>query len=305
MYRFMLCIILMFSAAFSMENTDTSTTLQKILESKELVVGMHKADYPPFYFKKRISTIGDAVYGVIESNDSDDDPLVLIGQNIDLAEGLGKKLGVKVRYVREVLRFDDLVYDLMSGKTHVIISHFSDTDKRRQIIDFSDTYLSSDVCLLASPIRLKKHTDHLKLPPILYSRDFNQNFIKIIARDGSTHAETARKAFQKASVYTIFNTQYDHLMACIEKGAFDATIGDELALSIIFYRNPEGRKILQLYPLYPEDYEALGLTAKRDNIAIGIQKGSAELKNIINEYLKTVSFTPESIINDYVIGLGY
>ena len=309
MCRILFCLMFLFSMAFSMEATGEPNnqliTLQTILDAKELIVGMHKTDYPPFYLKKRRSTIGDVVYGVIESNNSDDNPFVLVGQDVDLAEGLGAKLGVKVRYVREATRFDDLVSDLVDGKTHVVISHLSDTARRRQIVDFSDTYLETAVCLMASPIRLKQRTDALEIKELVHARDFNQEFVTIIAREGSSHAATAKQAFAKASVVTVLNTSYEPIMASIEKGSFYATIGDELVMNILLTRSPEARKTLQLYPILQADYDELGLENKNDKIGIAIQKGSTELRDFINEYLKTVPFTPDDVIQYYVIDLKY
>ena len=63
----------------------------------------------------------------------------LVGFDVDLGNEIGKKLGVKAEYTST--DFNGILLALASSKFNVILSAMSITDKRKESIDFSDTYV--------------------------------------------------------------------------------------------------------------------------------------------------------------------
>jgi len=84
-----------------------------------LVVGMDLAS-PPF-----------------EMKDAKDRPA---GFSVDLAKAMAAYLGRPLKI--EQTRFDDLIPALRDGRIDLILSSMADTEERRQLIDFSQPYLS-------------------------------------------------------------------------------------------------------------------------------------------------------------------
>ena len=82
-------------------------------------------------------TIGlDDSYPPMEFRDSKND---LVGFDVDLGNEVGKKLGVKTEYTST--DFNGILLALTSSKFNIILSAMSITDKRKESIDFSDTYV--------------------------------------------------------------------------------------------------------------------------------------------------------------------
>ncbi|MBZ9607749.1 ABC transporter substrate-binding protein [Clostridium estertheticum] len=82
-------------------------------------------------------TIGlDDSYPPMEFRDSKNN---LVGFDVDLGNEIGKKLGVETEYT--TTDFNGILLALTSSKFNVILSAMSITDKRKESIDFSDSYV--------------------------------------------------------------------------------------------------------------------------------------------------------------------
>ena len=93
-------------------------SLEAVQKSGKLTIGLDDS-YPPMEFR-----------------DSKND---LIGFDVDLGNEIGKKLGVKTEYT--TTDFNGILLALTSSKFNIILSGMSITDKRKESIDFSDTYV--------------------------------------------------------------------------------------------------------------------------------------------------------------------
>ena len=104
--------------------TSTSTTanvdnsLQRVKQAGKLLVGLDDS-YPPMEFRD-------------ESNN-------LVGFDIDLANEIGKNLGVKVEFVPT--DWNGVLLALNSGKFDTIIASLSITDERKKTIAYTNAYL--------------------------------------------------------------------------------------------------------------------------------------------------------------------
>ena len=111
------------------------TTYDKIKSSKLMVAG-NSGSYPPF-----------------EMMDGDK----LIGFDVDLAEELARRMGVKVKF--EVIDFKGLIASLTSKRVDVLISALTWTPERAERISFSSPYYNAGLGALykdKTPIALPK-----------------------------------------------------------------------------------------------------------------------------------------------------
>lgn len=110
-------------------------------EKEVLVIGT-SPDYPPFEF---VDEKGDYA-----------------GFDMDLAQEIGKKLGMEVKI--EALEFDSLIASLQKGKIDAIISCMSSSPERLKEADFSEPYLETKQGVLAKPdadVKIEKLDDVL------------------------------------------------------------------------------------------------------------------------------------------------
>lgn len=93
---------------------------------------------------KRILVGSDIAYAPMEYYDTDG--TTVLGLDKDLADALGKKLGVTFEFRNAT--FDGLITQLDSGRIDIIMSGMSDTPERQQKIDFVDYYQAGAVLLV-------------------------------------------------------------------------------------------------------------------------------------------------------------
>lgn len=105
-------------------NKGAVTTIDKIKESKKLVIGT-SADYPPYEFHKEI-------------NGKD----TIIGFDIEIAKEVAKDLGVELEI--NDMKFDGLVAALKTGKVDMVLAGMNPTEERKQSVDFSNIYYTAD-----------------------------------------------------------------------------------------------------------------------------------------------------------------
>jgi len=100
------------------QKKENLNSLQAVKKSGELTIGLDDS-YPPMEFR--------------------DSKNNLVGFDVDLGNEIGKKIGVKTEYTST--DFNGILLALGSSKFNIIVSAMSITDKRKESIDFSDSYL--------------------------------------------------------------------------------------------------------------------------------------------------------------------
>ncbi|GAB3405077.1 ABC transporter substrate-binding protein [Schumannella luteola] len=81
-------------------------------------------------------TLGtDATYAPNEFKDADGNP---IGWEIELADAMAAKLGLKTKY--QVAKFDNIIPGITGGKYDIGLSSFFDTQERQKQVDMVDYY---------------------------------------------------------------------------------------------------------------------------------------------------------------------
>ena len=128
-----LTIILIISCYLPSSNAQS--TYEKIKSSKTMIAG-NSGSYPPFE--------------MMDGNN-------LIGFDVDLAEELGRRMGIKIKF--EVIDFKGMIASLTSKRVDVLISALTWTPERAERISYSSPYYNAGIGALykdKSPIALPK-----------------------------------------------------------------------------------------------------------------------------------------------------
>ncbi len=207
-------------------------------QTKKLVVGMELA-YPPFETK---DTNGEAS-----------------GISADFAKALGAYLGYEVEI--QNIAWDGLIPALQTGTVDMVISSMTITEKRQEVIDFSDPYACALLAILANAESNVERAD-----------DLNQEGIRIAVKTGSTGYFYAEEHFTNAQIIALNDES-----ACVtevSQGKADAFLYDQLTIYRNWQAHPDTTKAIFI-PF--QDVEYWGCA---------VAKGNTELREQINEFIE-------------------
>lgn len=229
--------------------SDTQTTSKSTFESIKakgtLVVGTAPG-YPPFEFIK-----------------STDGKSEVVGADIDLANKVAEKLGVKLEI--KTMDFDSLIPALVSDKIDMAITGMTPTDERKKTIDFSDVYFTGTNSLIVKADFNKKAET---------ADDLKQ--LKIGVQKGSTQEILAVEKLKVPSTKSLLNIP--DLVSDLKNGNIEAVIASS-TVAKINEKQFEGIKVLDIKGLSSSD---AGETA-----AIALKKGNnEELLTEVNSLIK-------------------
>lgn len=188
-------------------------------------------------------------YPPFEMRDASGQPA---GVSVDLARALGDFLARPVQI--ENLPFDGLIPALKTGKIDLILSSMTATAERARVIDFSDPYLRTGLCLLAGARSTAQTPADART---------------IVVKKGTTGHLYAAKNLRSAQVLVL-----DKENACVlevAQGKADAFIYDQMSVFSHWQRNRDTTRAV-LTPFQEESW------------AIGLPKGSP-LRAKVNEFL--------------------
>ncbi|KAF3361996.1 Uncharacterized protein PHSC3_001307 [Chlamydiales bacterium STE3] len=180
------------------------------------------------------------------------------GISVEVAKALAKEL--QRPPLIENIPFIGLIPSLRTGKIDLVISSLSITEVRKSAIDFSNPYLTTGLCLLVS-----------KKSSIQKIEDANQKGIAIAVKSGTSGETYAREHLPLANIVIL-----DKEAACVlevVQGKADAFIYDQFSVFTNWQKNL-GTTSALLEPF------------KKEQWAIGVQKGNTKLLEEINAFLK-------------------
>jgi polar amino acid transport system substrate-binding protein len=207
-------------------------------DPKPLVIGM-ELGYPPF-----------------ETVDKEGKPT---GVSVGMAKALGESLGRPIEI--KDMAFDGLIPALKTGKIDLIISSMTATEERAKTIDFTDSYVTTGLCLLVKKDSKIQKIDDLKADP---------KAIVVVAR-GTTGNVWATKNL-KPNQIRVQDTEQNSVIEVVQ-GKADAFIYDQMSVYKNWQRHPDSTRGI-LVPFETEHW------------AIGVKKGDDELKGQVNAFLK-------------------
>lgn len=183
--------------------------------------------------------------------------LQIAGLDVDYAQAIADKLGVKVelRPTNPANRIPLLI----SGKVDLVLANFTITEERGKQLDFSIPYFASGQQFLT-----KKGT--LSSPDQL-------NGLRIGVDRGTTNEIVLRRDFPKATVVAFDDTPF--AFTALRNGNVQAITQD-------------GPKLVGLLAKVPDrqNYEIPPFSISNDYIGVGIPKGEGRLRDLVNEALR-------------------
>jgi len=168
------------STGGAVAQTAAPSTLQKIIQSKKMVIGCILS-FPPFGYK-----------------DEQGNPQ---GYDVEIAKLVGKSLGASVEIVD--VTADARIPSLQTGKVDLIIGNFTRTLERAQAVDFTNPYIAAGERLLVRKDGgIKQNSDVAGK--------------KVGVTKGSTNADLAKSLWPTANI-VYFDTSADALVGLKNK----------------------------------------------------------------------------------------
>jgi polar amino acid transport system substrate-binding protein len=180
------------------------------------------------------------------------------GVSVELARALAESLGQPLHI--ESMEFTGLIESLRSGKIDCIISSLTASGERRKVIDFSDGYVTTGLCLLVNAS--KKDLKSIQ--------DFDQSGHVIAVKQGTTGHIYAMQHFKSATV-RVFEKE-DTCVLEVVQGKSTAFIYDQMSVYRHWTRHREST-IALLEPFQKEQW------------AVGVDKSRPELLVAVNQFI--------------------
>lgn len=243
------------AACGSSEKKESSNQLKQIQDAKVLKVAT-SADFAPFEFHAKV-------------NGKDK----IVGADVDLANEIGKELGVKVEFMD--MEFNAVLTALDQGKVDVAISGISATDKRKQIFDFSENYFVPEQSVVVKKENAEKYADIKALADK-----------KVGAQKGSVQESVVNSQLPKAQLVSL--AKVPNLIVEVKQGSLDALVLESAVAKSYVEQNPE--LVIADAKLKSSDTESYAIAMKKDSkeLKVKIDKVINKLKDDgkIDDFIK-------------------
>lgn len=252
---------------FNASAEDLSPDMKRIMKQGKIVVAMYYEDIPPFIMHDR------------QGN--------LFGYDIDLANDLGKRMGVKIEFNRKAKTFDEVVEIVANRKADIAITVLSRTLERAIKVGFSRPYVLLHQALLIN--RLKVAKLKIEKDPV---NGLNHKDAKIGVIEGSSYVGFAKQDFPMSTI--IPYRTWDEVMKDVLEGKIHAGLYDEIEINN--WRHAHPGAMIYIQPVIIND--------RVDPIAIAMHWEDTHLRSIINLYTKIIKKNGmiERLRKTYLIG---
>jgi polar amino acid transport system substrate-binding protein len=244
---------------------DFPPDIQRIMNRGKIIVAMHREDLPPFFMHDKSGRF----YGL----------------DVSLAQDVGRRLGVGVKFIRTAKTFDEVIDIVARREADVAVSNLSRTLERSKRVLFTESYISLNLVLLVNRLKAaqeKKGEDIMKI-----LKDKAQKIGVLI---GSSHIGYVKEAFPKA-VMKQFKILDPDIIEAVLKGDLFAGFFDEFDVKKVIRERPEVTLHLQM----------VALEGKKDPIAMAVPWNSVHLLSWLNLYLQTANLdlTVDKVLDQY------
>jgi lysine-arginine-ornithine-binding protein len=190
----------------------------------------------------------------------------LEGFDIDIANALCAKMGVTCEMVQQ--EWDGMIPALTAKKFDMIVASMSITEKRKEVVDFSDPYYDVPSRFIAAEGTLAGYTpEDLKGKTIIVLRN-------------SPRADYIAATFPENATLLVDKETAVYLELAAGRG--DVAFGSSVVSGEAFLKQPEGKGFAQVG-------EAIFLTEGADGgVGIAIRKNEEELKARVNTALAEI-----------------
>ncbi|MCR4401346.1 MAG: basic amino acid ABC transporter substrate-binding protein [Firmicutes bacterium] len=183
----------------------------------------------------------------------------LIGFDVDLADEIGRRIGVAIEWVPTA--WDGVILALQSGKFDIILSSMTITEERAKMIDFSPPYIQG-----AQIVVVREKDDSIKSLPDLAGKVVGSQL-------GSTGEVAARKisGIKELKLYG----QFTEALTDLAIGRVQAVVLDEFVGRYYVTRRPGV-------------YRVLGERLSEEELGIAFRKGDQSLRDAVCAALEAI-----------------
>ena len=231
-------------------SSSTKSQLQTIKDNKKLVIAV-SPDYPPFEYKT-----------IVNGKDT------IVGADVDLANAIGKKLGVKVEF--SSMSFDNVLAAVSAGKADVAISAISASPDRKKSFDFSTTYYNADNEIVIKKSDLSKYTS---------LTDFKGK--SLAGQTGSTQESAIKNQISFANLVSLADAGDE--ITEVKAGKVDGTVLEEMIAKSYVSANPDLAIANVKIPVAKDEA----------GMAVAMKKGSSDLQKQINDVINQLKSSGE------------
>lgn len=266
-FLFYLLISLGCPFIFNVSAGDLSPDMKRIIKQGKIVVAMYYEDIPPFIMHDK------------QGN--------LFGYDIDLANDLGKRMGVEIEFNRKAKTFDEVVEIVANRKADIALTVLSRTLERAIKVGYSRPYVLLHQALLIN--RLKAAQLKIETDPV---KGLNHKDAKIGVVEGSSYVGFAKQNFPMALI--IHYRTWDEVMKDVLEGKVHAGLYDEIEIENWRHSNPGAMIYIQ----------SVIIKDRVDPIAIAMHWEDTHLRSWINLHLETIKKNGllEKLRKTYLIG---
>ena len=253
------------AVAQSPPRSGLSRDLQSIVDAKILRVAVTRFDLPSFH---------------VRGPDG-----ALFGPEIEMAQQIGRALGIGVEFVDGAESFDNVVDFVALGRTDIGVSKLPQTYNRLKRVRFSEPYVTLRHALLFNRLAIARAAGGR--PPAVVLQKY-QGRLGVIA--GSAYVDFAHRNFPGATVVEARN--WDAAIGSLLSAQVDAVYRDEFEIRRVLKNKPALN--VQLGSAVIVDQNALLSIAICDtcsklqafiNYHITITRGAFTLKGLLNSEL--------------------
>lgn len=183
----------------------------------------------------------------------------MIGFDIDLAQRMARKLGVKLKVVNQA--WDGIIPALLTDKFDVLMGGMTITPERAQRVDFCDPYLTIGQTVLVRGKLAGRVASH---------RDLDAPEFTVLSKQGTTGEIATRKTFRRARIRT-FEHEADAVIE-VRNGRADAFVYDLPFNAVIAAQ-------------YPDSLVHLQEPFTREDLAWATRKNDPALRAWLNQFL--------------------
>lgn len=188
-----------------------------------------------------------------------DDSGALVGFDVEIAQEIAKRIGVKAQFVEGP--WDGLIAGVDANRYDVVINEVGITDARKQKYDFSDPYIASKAVLIV--------------------KGDNTTITSFADLKGKKAAQTLTSNFgklaQDSGAELVGTEGFDQSIALVLQGRADATINDSLSFYDFKKHQPDANvKIAATQE--NADHSGVLLAKGKPELLAAINKAIADLK---------------------------
>jgi L-cystine transport system substrate-binding protein len=183
----------------------------------------------------------------------------LVGFDVEIAQEIAKRLGVKAQFVEGP--WDGLIAGIDANRYDVVINEVGITDARKQKYDFSDPYIASKAVLIV--------------------KGDNTAINSFADLKGKKAAQTLTSNFgklaQDSGAELVGTDGFDQSIALVLQGRADATINDSLSFYDFKTHQPDAN-VKVVATQSDADYSGVLLAKGKPDLVAAINKAIADIK---------------------------